>query len=154
MNKKPISHSRTVMSQIMLPGQANPAGNVHGGEIMKLMDNTAYAVARKHARCSVVTARVDELQFLKPIYVDNLTTCRAHLVFTGKTSMEVRVEVEVEDLETDQKPQTALTAYFTMVALDDSGDPTPVPGLELNTEKEKKEYNKGKQRYQKYKHQH
>ena len=153
MNKKTIDYSRTVMSRIMLPGQANPAGNVHGGEIMKLMDNTAYAVARKHARCSVVTARVDELQFLQPIYVDNLTTCRAHLVFTGTTSMEVRVEVEVEDLETDKKPQTALTAFFTMVALNEEGKPTPVPGLKLQTEKEKKQFKRGQQRYSKYKQQ-
>jgi len=135
----------------MLPGQANPSGNVHGGEIMKQMDNTAYVVARKHCRNNVVTARVDEMQFLKPVFVDNLITCRAHLVFVGHSSMEVRVRVEVENLETSEQPEVALTAYFTMVALDEAGKPTAVPGLKLETEKQKREYAKGKKRYQKYK---
>ncbi|MFW6278770.1 MAG: acyl-CoA thioesterase [Bacillota bacterium] len=151
MEKKTISYSRTVMSRIMLPNQANPAGNVHGGEIMKLMDDTAYVVARKHSRENVVTARVDELQFHQPIYVDNLTTCRAQLVFVGQTSMEVRVKVEVQDLESEENPRTALTAFFTMVALDKNGQPTQVPQLILETEEEKKEFAKGKKRYLRYK---
>ncbi|MFW5984775.1 MAG: acyl-CoA thioesterase [Halanaerobiaceae bacterium] len=151
MEKKTISYSRTVMSRIMLPNQANPAGNVHGGEIMKLMDDTAYVVARKHSRENVVTARVDELQFHQPIYVDNLTTCRAQLVFVGQTSMEVRVKVEVQDLESEENPRTALTAFFTMVALDKNGQPTKVPPLILETEEEKKEFAKGKKRYLRYK---
>lgn len=151
MEKKTISYSRTVMSRIMLPNQANPAGNVHGGEIMKLMDDTAYVVARKHSRENVVTARVDELQFHQPIYVDNLTTCRAQLVFVGQTSMEVRVKVEVQDLESEENPRTALTAFFTMVALDKNGQPTKVTPLILETEEEKKEFAKGKKRYLRYK---
>jgi len=149
--KKTIKHSKTVMSQIMMPNQANSAGNVHGGEIVKIMDNTAYVVARRHAHYNIVTARVDELQFHLPVYVDNLITCRAKLVFVGKSSMEIYVEVEVEDLEDEKPPETALTAYFTMVALDKNGKPEPVPGLELKTKQEKNDYQEGKKRYKKHK---
>ena len=150
LDKKTVKHSKTVMSQIMLPGQANPAGNVHGGEIMKLMDDTAYVVARKHCRKNVVTARVDELQFHQPIYVDNLTTCHGKLIFVGTSSMEVSIKIEVDDLSSDEKPQTALTAFFTMVALDEKGNPIEVPDLKLKTKQEKKDFARGKERYLKY----
>jgi len=148
MKQKTIAYSATVMSQIMLPSQANPAGNVHGGEIMKMMDNTAYVVARKHARTNIVTARVDALEFHKPILVGQLVTCRAHLVFVGKRSMEVFVRVEVEDLEDDRPPETALTAYFTMVALRQEGGPDEVPRLLLTTPEEEAAYAEGKKRYE------
>ncbi|MFW6007044.1 MAG: acyl-CoA thioesterase [Bacillota bacterium] len=151
MKKKPISYSKTVMSQIMMPNHANSEGNVHGGEIIKIMDNTAYVVARKHSRKNVVTARVDELQFHLPVYVGNLITCKAKLVFTGKSSMEISVKVKVEDLETNKDPQTALTAFFTMVALDEKGKPVAVPKLILETSLDKKNYREGQKRYQKYK---
>ncbi len=134
---KPVSHSRTVMSRIMLPSEANPAGNVHGGEIMKFMDTTAFVAAVKHCRTNVVTARVDELEFYLPIMVGQLVTCRTQLVFVGRTSMEVAVKVEVEDLKLNEPPKTALTAYFTMVALDDDCKPCEVPPLKLETQREK-----------------
>jgi len=149
---KPVSYSRTVMSQIVLPEQANPAGNIHGGEIMKMMDNTAYVVARKHCRRNVVTARVDELEFYQPIFVGQLVTCKGQLVFVGRSSMEVAVRVEVEDLSSDQPPITALTAFFTMVALDEHGRPVEVPRLILETEEEKRAFEEGKRRYEMYKH--
>lgn len=152
MDGRTISYSRAVMSQVMLPHQANAAGNVHGGEIMKMMDTTAYVAARKHARSSnVVTARVDELEFHLPVFVGELITCRAQLVFAGKSSMEVHVVVEVEDLETDNPPKIALTAYFTMVALDKKGSPTPVPKLILESEEEKAAFEEGKRRYEMHK---
>lgn len=151
MNAKTIAYSRAVMSQVMLPNQANPAGNVHGGEIMKMMDNTAYVVARKHSRASIVTARVDELEFYHPIFVGQLVTCRAHLVFVGKSSMEVSVEVQVENLEVDEPPQTALTAYFTMVALDEKGRPQEVPRLLMETQEERTTFEEGRKRYNAYK---
>ncbi len=151
LEKKTIKHSKTVMSRIMMPHQANSVGNVHGGEIIKFMDETAYVVARKHSHHNCVTARVDELQFLLPIYVDNLTTCQAHLIFVGKSSMQVKVKVEVQDLESDQKAKIALTAFFTMVALDKNGCPVKVPGLILKTEEEKTAYKHGEERYQSYK---
>ena len=136
VESKTVAYSRTVMSRIMLPSEANPAGNVHGGEIMKFMDTTAFVAAVKHCRTNVVTARVDELEFYLPILVGQLVTCRTQLVFVGKSSMEVAVKVEVEDLKIDEPPRTALTAYFTMVALDDNCKPCEIPGLELQTPEE------------------
>ena len=113
-----MAQNKIVISQVMMPSQANPNGNVHGGEIMKMMDSTAYAAARRYARSNVVTARVDELEFHLPILIGDLVTCSAEIVFVGHSSMEIAVNVDVEDLEQEGKPQRALTAYFTMVALD------------------------------------
>lgn len=151
MTEKTISYSCTVMSQVMLPSQANQAGNVHGGEIMKFMDSAAAVVARKHARANVVTARVDELEFHLPIFVGELITCKAHLVFVGTSSMEVSVTVEVEDLMSEQPSKTALTAFFTMVALDRKGRPIPVPCLRLDQPEEKDCFEEGRTRYESYK---
>lgn len=151
MDKKTITYSKAQISQVMMPNESNASGNVHGGEIMKIMDTTAYVVARKHSRCNVVTARVDELEFHQPIYVGELVTCKAELVFVGRTSMEVHVVVEVEDLTCDHLPRTALTAYFTMIALDDYGKPTPVPGLCIENEQEQANFIEGKDRYEAHK---
>ncbi|MDX9871548.1 MAG: acyl-CoA thioesterase [Clostridia bacterium] len=151
MKEKPISYSSTVMSQVMLPSQANPAGNVHGGEIMKIMDTAAGVVARKHCRTNVVTARVDELEFHLPILVGELLTCKGHLVYVGRSSMEVAVMVEVENLLTELPARKALSAYFTMVALDKNGIPTPVPSLKLETAEEEAAFEEGRLRHEFYK---
>jgi acyl-CoA hydrolase len=132
--------TKLIMSQLMLPSQANVAGNVHGGEIMKLMDTAAGAAAKRYARCNVVTARVDELQFHLPIFVGALLTLTATIAYVGRTSMEVIVTVEVEDLESDTEPKRALSSYFTMVALDKAGRPREVPAYTPETEEEKKLY--------------
>ncbi|PAB61184.1 acyl-CoA thioesterase [Anaeromicrobium sediminis] len=146
-----IKDTRVVMSQVMLPNQANIAGNIHGGEIMKFMDSVAYVAAKKYARSNIVTARVDELQFHLPIFIGALVTCTAEIAFVGKSSMEVSVTVEVEDLEKSIPPQKALSAYFTMVALDNEGKPKTVPKLVLSTEEEKMMFEEGKKRYESYK---
>lgn len=151
MDEKTISYSRSQISYVMMPNEANAAGNVHGGEIMKMMDTAAYVVARKHSRCNVVTARVDELEFHQPIYVGELVTCKAELVFVGRSSMEIHVVVQVEDLTCDLPPRTALTAYFTMIALGDGGRPTPVPKLIVETEEENANFLEGKKRYEMHK---
>jgi acyl-CoA hydrolase len=130
----------------MLPSQANHAGNVHGGEIMKLMDTAAGAAARRYARSNVVTARVDEMQFLYPIFVNAFVTCTATVAYVGNTSMEVIVTVDVEDLETEDPPIRAQSAFFTMVALDKTGKPKKVPPLVLETEEEKRLFEEGRQR--------
>lgn len=146
-----IKETQLIMSQVMMPSQANVAGNIHGGEIMKFMDSTAYAAARKYAHSNVVTARVDELKFHQPIFVGELVTCTAKIAFVGKSSMEIAVTVKVEDLESDNPPQKALSAYFTMVALDKKGRPTLVPRLSLSTEEEKNIFEEGRKRYESYK---
>ena len=134
------------MSQTMLPSQANYAGNVHGGEIMKLMDRAAGAAARRYARSNVVTARVDEMQFLYPIFVDAFLTCTATVAYVGNTSMEVIVTVDVEDLESEDPPKRTQSAFFTMVALDKMGKPKTLPPLVLETEEEKILFEEGRQR--------
>ena len=140
-----------VMSQVMLPNQANVAGNVHGGEIMKFMDSAAGAVAIRYSKCNCVTARVDELEFHLPIFVGALVTCTAKVVYVGKTSMEVFVNVEVEDLESDSAPQKALSAYFTMVAMGKNGRPQPVPEYIPQTEEEIRLHSEAKTRIEQYK---
>ncbi len=134
------------MSQQMLPSQANYAGNVHGGEIMKFMDQAAGAVARRYARSNVVTARVDELQFLYPVLIGALVTCTATIAYVGRTSMEIFVTVDVEDLDTEDPPIRTQTAFFTMVSLDDTGKPKQLPPLVLETEEEKILFAEGRQR--------
>ena len=121
MASKKVSHSQVVMSSLMLPQHANTSGNVHGGEIMKLMDSAAAVVARRHARSNVVTARVDELRFLHPCHIGDVVTCYGKLTFVGRTSMEVLVTVTVEDVKR-RTAKMALTAYFTFVALDEQGN--------------------------------
>ena len=143
-----------IISEIMMPNQANVEGNIHGGEIMKMMDSCAYAVTRRYARTNVVTARVDELQFHQPIKVGDLVICSAKIVFAGKTSMEVYVDVQVEDLRSHMPPLPALSAYFTMVALDRNSKPTRVAPLEIVTDKERAAFEAGKNRYDAYKAKH
>lgn len=138
--------TKLIMSQVMLPSHANLAGNVHGGQIMMLMDTAAGAVATKYAKSNVVTARVDELQFHLPILVGLLVTITATIAFVGRSSMEVIVTVDVEDLEDEVEPQRALSSYFTMVALDKSGRPRAVKPLQIDTEEERLLYEEVKRR--------
>ena len=115
---------------------------------MKMMDSAAYAVTRKYARCNVVTARVDELEFHLPILVGDLVTCTAEIVFVGHSSMEVTVNVDAEDLDQEGKPQRALTAYFTMVALDRNSRPKAVPPLIIDSEEARRAFEEGRRRYE------
>ena len=145
---KTMRDSFTVLAQVVMPMQANPAGNVHGGEIIKLMDSTAGVAAQKHAHTNCVTARIEEINFKKPIHIGELVTCKAQVIYTGRSSMEVFVTVESEDLITGEQ-QIALTAFFTMVSLDKNGKPSKVTELNLEnaSEYEKKLYKEGEKRY-------
>jgi acyl-CoA hydrolase len=107
---------------------ANSAGNVHGGTIMKLVDETAGLAAIKHSRRRVVTAGMDRMNFLVPIHVGDLVTFSASVNAVWRTSMEVGVRVEAENPRIGEVRHTN-TAYLTMVALDDDGEPTSVPPL-------------------------
>jgi acyl-CoA hydrolase len=148
MEPKKQSESLSVLAHLVLPYQANPAGNVHGGEIMKIMDSTAGVAAQKHSRKNVVTARVEELCFRKPVLVGELVTCKAQVIYAGHSSMEVFVSVESEDLPTGRQ-QIALTAFFTMVALDENGHPCEVAPIEFSNDNiyEQKLYLEGQKRY-------
>lgn len=132
MEGKRVGESSVVMAQVMNPLDANPAGNVHGGAIMKLIDTAAGAVARRHARANAVTASIDRLDFHSPVYIGDLLTLKAGLNMVGRTSMEVGVRVETENLVTGKVRHTA-SAYLTMVALGDDGRPTEIAPLIIET---------------------
>jgi uncharacterized protein (TIGR00369 family) len=135
MKGKRVSDSTVIMAQLMNPQDANPAGNVHGGVIMRLIDTAAGAVAVRHARSNVVTASIDRLDFIRPAFIGDLVTFRASLNYVGRTSVEVGVRVEAENLITGDVRHTA-SAYLTFVALDRNGRPLEVPQLILETDEE------------------
>jgi len=141
-----VGYSAVEMAQVMLPDQANPAGFVHGGELMKLMDNAAGVVAARHSRANIVTGRVDNIIFHNPVRVGSLVIIRGKITFTSRSTMEVQIEVETEDLRNGRKLH-ALTAYFIMVALDAEGKSAEVPPLLLNTEEEERLFNEAQARY-------
>lgn len=142
-----MSFSKIETSMLMLPEQANHLGNVHGGELMKLMDNVASMAAMKHAGGTAVTARVDELVFREPVLIGSMVTCIGQVAYVGRTSMEVMVTVNIHDLKKYEEPRAALTSFFTMVHLDDNGEPKVVPRLIPATEEEKKTYKIAENRY-------
>ena len=145
MKPKTIRESQVIMAHEAIPPDANPAGNVHGGTIMKLIDAAAGVVAKRHCRHNVVTVRVDNLEFISPVYIGNLITVKASLNYTGHTSMEVGVRVEAEDLMTGQVTLTS-SSYVTMVSIDEKGRPMPVPPVIPETEEERRRYQEGKER--------
>ena len=142
---KPVSASRLVLAQEMTPQDANPAGNVHGVNIMKLADSAAGVVAIRHSGRNCVTAAVDHFEFHAPVYVGNLVTLYASLNYVGRTSMEVGVRVEAEDPRTGKKTHTN-SSYILMVALDDDGRPVEVPRLILETEDDRRRNEKARLR--------
>lgn len=145
MEPKPVSASRTIMSRTMLPSDANPFGNVHGGEIVKLMDSCAGAAAQRHTRSRVVTARIDELSFVAPVYVGDLVTAKASVNDVGTKSLEVGVRVEAENTLTGKVVHVA-SAYLVFVAIDADGKPIPVPPLVAETEEERQRMAAAKER--------
>jgi uncharacterized protein (TIGR00369 family) len=145
MEGKRVKDSSTVMAQVMNPQDANPAGNVHGGVIMKLIDTVAGSVAIRHARTNAVTASLDRLDFHYPAFIGDFITMRASLNLVGRSSMEVGIRVEAENLRTGQRRHMA-SAYMTYVAVDENGHPTPVPPLILETDEEKRRNREAKAR--------
>ncbi|MCL5965648.1 MAG: acyl-CoA thioesterase [Deltaproteobacteria bacterium] len=142
---RPVSMSRLVLAQVMTPQDANSAGNVHGGNIMKLADVASGVVAIRHSGRNCVTASVDRFDFHAPVYVGNLVTLYASLNYVGRTSMEVGVRVEAEDLRTGKRTHTN-SSYFVMVALDGSGRPVEVPRLVLETDEDRRRNEEARQR--------
>ena len=137
MKAKKIRETAVNIAHVMMPQDANPSGNVHGGVVMKYIDTAAGVVAKRHARCDCVTASIDRLDFHHPVYIGDLLTLKASLNMVGKTSMEIGVRAEAEDLATGRIRHTS-SAYLTFVALDSGGKPKEVPPLELETEEEKR----------------
>jgi acyl-CoA hydrolase len=146
MNKpKTVNESKVEMAQAMFPVDANPAGNVNGGTIMKLIDTAAGIAAHRHCRTNVVTASMDRLDFHQPIFVGELVTLRASINYVGTTSMEVGVRVEAENLMTGEVRHTN-SAYLTMVSLDEHRRPSGVPKIVPETEDQKRRFREGEMR--------
>jgi len=124
---KSPSESSTTVVRIMMPMDANVAGNVFGGAILRLVDEVASIVAFKHARSNVVTASIDRMDFFSPVYIGDLLRLIASINYVHKTSMEIGVRVEAEDPLTGNVRHTG-TCFLTYVALDRKGKPSPVPG--------------------------
>ena len=137
MEGKRVSDSTVTMAQMMIPQDANPAGNVHGGVLVKIVDEAAAVVGARHARSNVVTASIDRVDFHTPVFVGDVLFVKASLNYVGKTSMEIGVRVEAENLLTGVVRHAA-SAYLTYVALDQHGRPRPVEPLILETDEEKR----------------
>jgi acyl-CoA hydrolase len=135
MEGKTVQESSVTLSHVMMPQDANPAGNIHGGVIMKHIDEAAGVVAFRHTRCNVVTVAIERLEFHNPVFIGNLLTLKASIHMVGNTSMDIGVRAETEDLFTGEVRHT-VSAYLTYVALDESGRPKKVPPLILESEDE------------------
>lgn len=135
MEGKTGRQTSVIMVQPMTPQDANVVGNVHGGVIMKLIDEAAGIVARRHARGNAVTASIDRLDFHHPVYIGDVLTLKASLNLVGRTSMEVGVHVNAENPMTGEVRHTA-SAYVTLVAIGEDRKPMSVPPLILETEEE------------------
>ncbi|MGB2896810.1 MAG: acyl-CoA thioesterase [Anaerolineales bacterium] len=145
LDSKTGQFSRVTLSQLMLPGQANLRGDVHGGWIMKLVDEAGALSAMRHAQCRVVTIAIDQMAFHKPIRIGDLVILNAEVTYVGHTSMETRVQVLAENPISGERTYTN-TAYLVYVALDEQGRPIPVPELIAESETEKRRMSEGKKR--------
>ena len=142
---KSIRASRISIAQLMQPEHANNLGNVHGGWIMKLVDEAGALACMRHAQRRVVTVAIDSMVFRQPIRIGDLIILNAELTYTGRTSMEAEVQVQAENPITGERTHTN-TAYLVYVALDDNGNPIPVPPLKAETEEEKQKMEQANER--------
>jgi uncharacterized protein (TIGR00369 family) len=142
---KPIRASRVTLSQLMHPEHANLLGNVHGGWIMKMVDEAGALACMRHAQRKVVTVAIDSMTFRQPIKIGDLVILNAEVSYTGRTSMEAEIQVLAENPVTGERTHTN-NAYLVYVALDDEGKPTSVPPLKVETEEEKRKMEQAKER--------
>jgi len=137
MDARPATESQATLAHWMGPLDANGAGFVHGGTVMKLCDEAAGLAAVKHSRCRVVTASMDRMTFRVPIHVSELVTFQASVNAVWHTSMEVGVRVDTENPRTGERRHSN-SAYLTMVAVDEHGNPQPVPPLLARSDEERR----------------
>ncbi|HXD10055.1 MAG TPA: acyl-CoA thioesterase [Anaerolineales bacterium] len=147
LEPKPVRASRVTLSQLMHLEHANLLGNVHGGWIMKLVDEAGALACMRHAQKKVVTVAIDSMTFRQPIRIGDLIILNAEVTYTGRTSMEVEVQVSAENPITGRRIPTN-TAYLVYVALDNEGNPTAVPPLQTETEEEKRRAEEARERQQ------
>ncbi len=142
---KSAKQSRVAITELMLPSHSNFSGKIHGGYILSLMDQIAFACASKHSQSYCVTASVNRVDFLNPIEVGELVTLKASINYTGKTSMVVGVRVESENVTSGSRKHCN-SSYFTMVAKDENGKNIPVPGLLIKDKIGVRRFARSKQR--------
>lgn len=142
---KTVAASRVVMTQLVLPSHTNSLGSIFGGTVMSWIDIAAAIAAQRHSGKEVVTASMDQLSFIAPVYKGWVVNLVASVNFVSRTSMEVGVRVDAENPRTGELFHTA-TAYMTFVALGSDGKPSPVPPLELQSEEEKRRNREAKKR--------
>lgn len=145
MSVKSANESKAEVITRMFPTDANPAGNVFGGVILKQIDIVAGIVAHRHCRTNAVTVSIDRVDFLKPVFVGDALILNARLNCVKNSSMEIEVKVEAENLIKGTRTLTG-TAFVTMVALGQDGKPTQVPRLLLETDEEKRRFDEGLKR--------
>nr|WP_295902633.1 acyl-CoA thioesterase [uncultured Bdellovibrio sp.] len=144
-NSKPVSSSQVIMTQLVLPSHTNALGSVFGGTIMSWIDIAAAIAAQRHSNKDVVTASIDRLDFVAPVYKGWVVNLKASVNYTSRTSMEIGVRVDAEDPKTGETFHTA-SAYSTFVALGANGKPIEVPGLILETETDRRRFEEAKKR--------
>lgn len=132
-----VNPDELTLAQVMLPEDANPRGNVHGGTLMKLADTAGGVCATRHTRKRVVTVVMDSMTFERPVYVGDLVEVHAQVTWTGRTSIETEVNIRAENALTGEVRQIS-TAYFVYVAIDENGRPTPVEPLPVNTPEQRR----------------
>lgn len=148
---KSIQESQVSITELMLPSHSNFSGKIHGGHILNLMDQIAFACASKHSGNYCVTASVNKVDFLNPIEVGELVTMKASVNYTGRTSMVVGLRVESENIRTGEIKHCN-SSYFTMVAKNESGKSTPIPGIILTTKSDVRRYARSIKRQEEAKH--
>ena len=147
LSKAP-SESQTVMTQLVIPNDANALGNLMGGRLLHMIDIVGAMAASRHANCPVVTAHINEVNFREPVKIGDIVELCAKLVWVGNTSMEVKVDIFREDITTGQRMRTN-DARLVFVALDSYGKPRQVPLLTLQTEQEQREFEEAAARHNK-----
>lgn len=147
MNKefKTVKESQVTISELMLPSHSNFNGKIHGGYVLSLLDQIAFACASKHSGEYCVTASVDTVDFLRPIDIGELVTMKASVNYVGNTSMVIGIRVEAENIQTGDVKHCN-SSYITMVAKDKNGDSVKIPGLILEDENEKRRFLKSVKR--------
>lgn len=145
MNNNNITFARVETNLIMDPFYSNVFGNAHGGELVKIMDNIAGMTSFKHAKGAVVTARIDEIVYHKPVPIGNIITCTGQLAYVGTSSLLVMVNIVTQSI-TNSEPELAVTGVFTMVHLKDK-KPSKAPTLTIITKEDEELYKLGEEKY-------
>jgi acyl-CoA hydrolase len=137
--------SEALVSELMMPHQVNNHGNVFGGVVLSMVDRAAGVAAMRHSGCPCVTVSIDRVDFREPIFTGELVTCKARVNYVGRTSMEIGVRVEAENLLTGERRHTN-TCLLTFVAIDREHRPVPVPPLRLESEVDRQRFREGQRR--------